>query len=71
LTTVGYGDYYGITTNEMLFTMSVEFLGVFVFAYMMGNINILAEKLDDDHMEYLQNENELFDEWFIKISRAN
>jgi hypothetical protein len=34
--------------------MMVEFIGVFVFAYMMGNINMLVEKLDDNHLEYLE-----------------
>lgn len=71
LTTLGYGDYFGLTTNELVFTMLVQFLGVFVFAYMMGNINILVEKLDDDHLEYLEIENEKLDQWLIKISRAN
>ena len=41
LTTVGYGDIYGMTSQEYIFTMSIEFLGIFVFAYMMGNINNL------------------------------
>jgi Ion channel len=71
LTTLGYGDYYGTTTMEYIFTMFVEFLGVFVFAYMMGNINILVEKLDDDHLEYLQIENEKLDQWLIMVTRAN
>ena len=38
---------------------------------MMGNINMLVEKLDDDHLEYLEIENEILDEWLVKISRAN
>lgn len=71
LTTLGYGDYYGTTTEEYVFTMLVQFLGVFVFAYMMGNINMLVEKLDYNHLEYLQLENEKLDQWLIKISRAN
>ena len=29
----------------MLFTMTVEFMGIFVFAYMMGNINNLVQQL--------------------------
>ena len=37
----------------MGFTIIVEFLGVFVFAYMMGNINNLVEKLNVNHLEYL------------------
>ncbi|EGR27650.1 hypothetical protein IMG5_191890 [Ichthyophthirius multifiliis] len=71
LTTLGYGDFYGQTVNEYIFTMFVEFIGVFVFAYMMGNINNLIEKLNDDHVEYIQNENENLDQWIIKIDRAN
>lgn len=39
----------------------IQFLGVFIFAYMMGNINNLIEKLNDDHLEYIQNENENLD----------
>ena len=58
---MGYGDYFGTTMEEQIFTMMVEFLGVFVFAYMMGNINNLVEKLDDTHLEYLEIESELLD----------
>jgi hypothetical protein len=47
--------------SEYIFTMFVEFLGVFIFAYMMGNVNNLIEKLNDDHLEYIQNENENLD----------
>lgn len=36
-------------------------MGVFLFAYMMGNINNLIEKLDDDVDEYLENELEKLD----------
>ncbi|KAL4468617.1 hypothetical protein ABPG74_005120 [Tetrahymena malaccensis] len=71
LTTLGYGDFYGQTSYERIFTMFVQFLGVFIFAYMMGNINNLIEKLNDDHLEYIQNENENLDQWIIKIDRAN
>lgn len=51
--------------------MVIEFMGVFLFAYMMGNINNLIEKLDDDHNEYLENELEKLDQWLMKIDRAN
>ena len=37
----------------------------------MGNINILIEKLDDDTLEYLQDEEEKLDEWLMKIHHAN
>ena len=38
--------------------MLIEFMGVFLFAYLMGNINNLIEKLDDSHEEYVENETE-------------
>jgi CRP-like cAMP-binding protein len=71
LSTLGYGDYFPVVRNEYLFTMSIEFMGVFLFAYMMGNINVLIEKLDDDHNEYIENEFEVLDQWLMKIDRAN
>lgn len=71
LSTLGYGDFYAQAMNEYLFTMVIEFMGVFLFAYTMGNINNLIEKLDDDHNEYLENEVEQLDQWLMKIDRAN
>lgn len=71
LSTLGYGDYFPVTQNEYIFTMIIEFVGVFVFAYMMGNINGLVQKLDDDHEEYIENEMEVLDQWLMKIDRAN
>lgn len=46
-------------------------MGVFLFAYMMGNINSLVEKLDDDHDEYVENEIEQLEEWLMRIDSAN
>ena len=37
----------------------------------MGNINTLIEKLDDDTLEYLQDEEEKLDEWLMKLHHAN
>lgn len=39
LTTVGYGDIYGYTWQEYVFTMIVEFLGIAFFSFIMGSIN--------------------------------
>lgn len=44
---------------------------MFLFAYMMGNINNLIEKLDNDHQEFIEEESELLDQWIMKIDRAN
>ena len=37
----------------------------------MGNINTLIEKLDDDTLEYLQDEEEKLDKWLMKLDHAN
>jgi len=71
LSTLGYGDIVGFTTEEYIYTMLVEFIGVFLFAYMMSNINSLIEKLDDDHVEILENKSEELDQWILKIDRSN
>lgn len=39
LTTVGYGDITGSTSEEYVFTMVVEFIGILFFSIMMGSIN--------------------------------
>jgi len=38
---------------------------------MMSNINSLIEKLDDDHVEILENKSEELDQWILKIDRSN
>jgi len=71
LSTLGYGDIYGKTNEEYLYTMGVEFIGVFIFAYMMSNINNLIQKLNDDHLEILEGKSEELDQWILKLDRAN
>ena len=39
ITTVGYGDYAGHTTNEFLFIMGVEFIGLIVFSFLMNGVS--------------------------------
>jgi hypothetical protein len=45
LSTLGYGDFYPTNNEEYLYTIGVEFMGVFVFAYIMGNINSLIANI--------------------------
>ena len=35
-TTVGYGDYYGVTRYEQLFLIVMQFAGICIFALMSG-----------------------------------
>ena len=39
LTTVGYGDIYGYSYQEYIFTMVVEFIGIAFFSFIIGSIN--------------------------------
>lgn len=41
LTTVGYGDILGKTSEEYAFIMVVEFIGILFFSIMMGSINVI------------------------------
>ena len=36
VTTIGYGDYFGSTSNELIFSIALEFLGLVVVAFLMG-----------------------------------
>ena len=44
LTTVGYGDYTGVTIEEIVFTMILEFVGLTFFSFLMGAINSMLNK---------------------------
>lgn len=58
LSTLGYGDIYGNTNTELMFTMVIEFMGIFVFAYMMGNINNLVSHLNESHTRIIDEQKE-------------
>ena len=50
ITTVGYGDFYGATTKEYMFSIIVEFLGLTYFSFLMGCISRLfnvSDSFDD------------------------
>jgi hypothetical protein len=50
LATVGYGDFKGSTTNEYMFQMALEFIGIAFFSLLMGSINnilVQESKLQD------------------------
>ena len=52
LTTVGYGDIYGKGTEQFVFTMVVEFLGILVFSIIMSSVNqALGSQGDIDIVE--------------------
>ncbi len=46
LTTVGYGDITPTTEIEIIFTLIVMFLGISMYAYIIGNVSSLISNLD-------------------------
>ncbi|MEB3341919.1 ion transporter [Okeania sp.] len=46
LTTVGYGDITPVTEIEITFTLIVMFLGISLYAYIIGNVSSLMSNLD-------------------------
>lgn len=50
LTTVGYGDIYGYSWAEYVFTMVVEFIGIAFFSFIIGSINDTLFKDDNQNM---------------------
>lgn len=70
ITTVGYGDLGGNTTNELLFSMIVEFVGLTFFSYLTGTISIMFS--GNQSFETLINERmEQLDLWLLRLERSN
>jgi hypothetical protein len=46
ITTVGYGDYVGASTEEYIFAFCLEFLGLTFFSFLMGSMNGLFDNAD-------------------------
>ncbi|NEN93608.1 MAG: cyclic nucleotide-binding domain-containing protein [Okeania sp. SIO3H1] len=52
LTTVGYGDITPATEIEIIFTLVVMFLGISMYAYIIGNVSSLISNLDATKARY-------------------
>lgn len=52
LTTVGYGDITPSTEIEIIFTVMVMFLGISMYAYIIGNVSSLISNLDAAQARY-------------------
>ena len=69
LTTVGYGDYKGYTPVEYLVQMSVEFMGIGIFSYLMGSINNLIGS-EETFQEMIDERIENIELWLRKLEKA-
>lgn len=69
LTTVGYGDYKGFTSEEYIITMVVEFIGILFFSIMMGSINeiFLESSAESD---IIRDKIEGVDVWLVKLDNS-
>jgi len=52
LTTVGYGDITPTTEIEIIFTLIVMFLGISMYAYIIGNVSSLISNIDAAQARY-------------------
>ena len=63
---VGYGDITGKTTEEYIFSMFVEFLGIMCFGYLMGSLTSLISSYQTKQEKIRCRENELT-QWLIFV----
>ena len=70
ITTVGYGDYVGNTSQEYLFSILLEFMGLTFFSFLMGSINgIFSTK--DNFDDLIEEKLDSLDMWIKKIEKSN
>lgn len=70
LTTVGYGDYSGFTSDEYLFTIALEFCGLNLFALLTVQIEPLVTP-EIDFSAMLMIKIDKLDVWIKKMQQAN
>ena len=70
ITTVGYGDYTGVNTDEYLFTLVLEFTGVTFFSLMLFKTNEIAQK-KFDFQALLSHHLDRINFWIRKMEKSN
>ena len=68
--TVGYGDYVGHTSNEFIFSLILEFIGVVFFSFLMGYMNEIFSS-SDSFDDLVEEKLDLLDMWSKKIEKSN
>ena len=68
LTTVGYGDIYGTTEEEFIFTMVVEFIGILVFSIIMSTVNSFLSAQGD--IDIVTQKSDEVDVWLVKLDNS-
>lgn len=70
ITTVGYGDYSGKTSEEYIFSIILEFLGLTFFSFLMGSINGIFNT-SDSFDDLIEEKLDTLDMWIKKIEKSN
>lgn len=70
ITTVGYGDYSGSTSEEYIFSIVLEFLGLTFFSFLMGSINGIFNN-SDNFEDLIEEKLDSLDMWIKKIEKSN
>ena len=70
ITTVGYGDYSGSTSEEYIFSIALEFLGLTFFSFLMGSINGIFNT-SDNFDDLIEEKLDSLDMWIKKIEKSN
>ena len=68
LTTVGYGDIYGSTEEEFIYTMFVEFIGILVFSIIMSTVNSFLSAQGD--VDIVETKSDQVDVWLVKLDNS-
>ena len=70
ITTVGYGDYSGSTSEEYIFSIALEFMGLTFFSFLMGSINSIFNT-SDNFDDLIEEKLDSLDMWIKKIEKSN
>jgi hypothetical protein len=70
VTTVGYGDFTGKTSEEYVFSIILEFLGLSFFSFLMGSINTIFNTKDNFN-DLIEEKLNSLDVWIKKLEKSN
>lgn len=70
ITTVGYGDYVGKTSQEYVFSIALQFIGLIFFSFLMGSINSIFNT-SDNFEDLIDEKLDSLDMWIKKIEKSN
>lgn len=70
MTTVGYGDFTGKTSEEYVFSIILEFLGLSFFSFLMGSINTIFNTKDNFN-DLIEAKLNSLDIWIKMLEKSN